>query len=47
MTTSRKEKDFEDLEFGGMGIGLILSVTDDVLYERRGGHNILTLRFNN
>ena len=45
LETPRAEKAFEDLEFGGMGIGLILSVADDVRYERKDGHNLLTLRF--
>jgi sigma-B regulation protein RsbU (phosphoserine phosphatase) len=45
LDTPREEKEFEDLEFGGMGIGLILSVADDAGYERKDGHNLLTLRF--
>lgn len=45
VTTPRDKKDFEDLEFGGMGIDLVLSVCDDVRYVRRDGRNILTLHF--
>lgn len=45
LETPRTQKDFEDLEFGGMGIGLILSVTDDAHYERKDGQNLLTLCF--
>lgn len=45
LDTPREEKEFEDLEFGGMGIGLILSVVDDAVYVRKDGHNLLTLRF--
>ena len=28
---------------GGLGIALVRGLTDDVRYERRGGHNRLTL----
>ena len=40
-----EEKEFEEFEFGGMGIGLILSVSDEVRYEWTGDTNVLTLEF--
>jgi anti-sigma regulatory factor (Ser/Thr protein kinase) len=40
-----EEKEFEEFEFGGMGIGLILSVSDEVHYEWTGETNVLTLEF--
>jgi anti-sigma regulatory factor (Ser/Thr protein kinase) len=40
-----EEKEFEEFEFGGMGIGLILSVSDEVHYEWTGDTNVLTLEF--
>ena len=40
-----EEKEFEEFEFGGMGIGLILSVSDEVRYERTDDTNMLTLGF--
>lgn len=37
--------DLDDLEPGGLGILLILKLADHVAYRRKGGRNILSLRF--
>ena len=39
------DRQFEDLDAGGMGIGLYRSLATDVRYRREGGRNILTLCF--
>ncbi len=39
------ERDFEDFEFGGMGIGFIKESCDDVTYEYVDGCNVLTMYF--
>lgn len=39
------EKDFEDLDSGGMGIALVKSIADELSYRRSGGRNILTMKF--
>ena len=40
-----QEKEFEDLEIGGMGIGLIKQIADNVEYRYENNMNILTLEF--
>ena len=37
------EKDFDDLDGGGMGIGLILQLAADTSYAREADRNVLTL----
>ncbi|MBR2682894.1 MAG: ATP-binding protein, partial [Atopobiaceae bacterium] len=39
------EREFEDLEFGGMGIKFIKESCDEVSYEYAEGRNVLTMRF--
>lgn len=43
--TERPETDFDDLEFGGMGIMLARSIASDMVYNRMGGRNVLTMAF--
>ena len=43
--TQRPEIDFEDLEFGGMGIMLARSLSKDMVYSRMGDRNVLTMVF--
>ena len=40
-----KEKEFEDLMFGGMGIGIIKEKTKQLTWERKNEHNIVRLYF--
>ena len=40
------EREFEDLEFGGMGIKFIKESCDEVSYEYAEGRNVLTMSFN-
>ena len=40
------EKPFEELDTGGMGIGLVKSTVDEFRYERLEERNIITLVFN-
>lgn len=37
------DKDFEDLDTGGMGISLVRQLTSSIAYRREGDHNILEL----
>ena len=39
------EKEFEDLDSGGMGIALAKEVADGLSYQRSAGRNTLTLEF--
>ena len=39
------EKDFEELDSGGMGIALVKSIASELSYQRSGGHNVLTMAF--
>ena len=39
------EKDFEDLDTGGMGIGLVRQLASALDYRREGGRNILRIHF--
>lgn len=39
------EKDFEDLDSGGMGIALVKSIANELSYQRNGGRNVLTMAF--
>ena len=41
-----EEKSFEELDEGGMGIGLTRQLADEVAYAREDGHNILTICVN-
>ena len=43
--TKRKEPAFEDLEFGGMGIKLARTLSKDMVYNRVGVKNVLTMTF--
>lgn len=45
ISSEPQRKDFEDLENGGMGIGLVKQFSDDVKYRRENDRNILTLGF--
>ena len=45
MKTKRKEPAFEDLEFGGMGIKLARTLSRDMVYNRVGERNVLTMTF--
>lgn len=40
-----KEKEFEDLMFGGMGIGIIKEKTKQLTWERKNEHNIVRMYF--
>ena len=40
-----EDKDFEFLEEGGMGLGIMKQTSESLRYERRLGRNILTLDF--
>lgn len=42
----REEKDFDDLDTGGMGIGIVKQTASSLTYKRENGMNILTLSFN-
>ena len=42
---SETDKPFEELDSGGMGIGLVKQLTDAVYYKRENDRNILTLEF--
>jgi anti-sigma regulatory factor (Ser/Thr protein kinase) len=37
------ERDFEDWDEGGLGIGFVRQICDDVAYAHVGGRNVLTL----
>ena len=39
------EKEFEELEHGGMGIALAKEIASDLSYKRSAGRNVLTLQF--
>ncbi len=41
-----EERDFEELDMGGMGIMLIREVCDEVTYEHVNGKNVFTMKFN-
>ena len=41
-----EEREFEDFEFGGMGIAFIKKSCDDISYEYADGQNVLTMCFN-
>lgn len=43
--SSVKERDFEELDQGGMGIKIALKNTKEMLYSRTDGKNVLTLKF--
>jgi len=45
LMTQPIEKDFEELDSGGMGISLVKNIADELSYRRSGGRNILTLTF--
>ena len=38
-------KEFEELDDGGMGIGLIRQIAESAEYKRDGSDNVLLLRF--
>jgi anti-sigma regulatory factor (Ser/Thr protein kinase) len=40
-----KEREFEDLEFGGMGISFIKQSCDEVSYSYENDKNVLEMRF--
>ncbi len=44
-TAIMKEKPFEELDGGGMGLGMIRKTASDIRYERKDGRNELTLVF--
>lgn len=39
------EKEFEELDSGGMGIAIVKEIADEVSYQRNAGCNVLTLEF--
>ena len=39
------EKEFEELDDGGMGIALVKRIANDLSYQRNAGRNVLTLEF--
>jgi anti-sigma regulatory factor (Ser/Thr protein kinase) len=39
------ERDFEDWDVGGLGIGFVRQICDDVAYSHADGRNVLTLTF--
>ena len=39
------EKEFEELDDGGMGIALVKNIASGLSYQRSAGHNVLTLEF--
>lgn len=39
------ERDFEELDNGGMGIALVKGIASELSYQRSGGRNVLTLAF--
>ncbi len=41
-----REKDFEELDTGGMGIKLAKMNSNDMIYARTNGRNVLTMKFN-
>lgn len=41
-----REKDFEELNTGGMGIKLAKMYSNDMIYARTNGRNVLTMKFN-
>ena len=41
-----REKDFEELDTGGMGIKLAKMYSNDMIYARTNGRNVLTMKFN-
>ena len=45
LSSEPQNKEFEDFENGGMGIGLIKQLTDNVEYRHENDMNILTLEF--
>ena len=45
-STQSEVKEFEELDNGGMGIGLVKQLADNVQYKRENERNILTLEFN-
>lgn len=45
LSNQPKERDFEDYEFGGMGIMFIKESCDSVSYEYVDGQNVLTMSF--
>ncbi|MCH5211242.1 MAG: SpoIIE family protein phosphatase [Oscillospiraceae bacterium] len=45
LSQEQQDKDFEDFESGGMGIGLVKQLADKVNYRRENDMNILTLEF--
>ena len=44
ISKKKVEKDFEELDSGGMGISLILELASDVTYRYSGDTNVLTIR---
>lgn len=45
LTVDLAERDFDDLDMGGMGISLVKQAVSDIDYEHAGGRNVLTLHF--
>lgn len=45
VNSAAEERDFEELDQGGMGIKLVRQNTKEMLYSRTAGKNVLTLRF--
>ena len=43
LAASPADKDFEDLDSGGMGIGLVRQLASELEYQREDGRNILTI----
>ena len=41
----QEDKDFEDLDMGGMGISLVKQIARELKYDRVDGKNILTMKF--
>ena len=39
------EKEFESLDSGGMGLGMIAQIASAIHYERKNGRNVNTLFF--
>lgn len=39
------EREFEELDSGGMGIALVKDIAEELSYKRSGGHNIMTMTF--
>lgn len=45
LMTDPVEKEFEELDEGGMGLALVKEITDGLSYQRSAGRNVLTLEF--